>query len=80
MLNMEFNYYLFIILLFYFFFFLGASSSGTSALSALVRDRVRKKALDNINKKSAFEHVDPSSAFGSSRPEEFSRWYVVFKP
>lgn len=59
------------------FFDLGHSATGsTSSLSALVRDRVRKKALDNISKKSAFEHLDTSGVFNSRRQEEFNRWYV----
>jgi len=49
----------------------GASSS--NALSARVRDLVRKKAIDNINKKTAFENVNPTS-FNVRRQDAFNRW------
>ena len=48
-------------------------ASGTNALSALVRDRVRKKVLDNMSKKIAFERMDPG-AFTVKRQDDFNRW------
>ena len=55
-----------------FFCFLVPPSS-SSALSALVRDRVRKKVLENINKKLAFERMDAGS-FTVKRQDDFNRW------
>lgn len=46
---------------------------GSSALSSLVRDRLRQKALDNINKKSHFDPMDAKDVV-SRRQEDFNRW------
>lgn len=56
-----------------------APPNSSNALSALVRDRVRKKALDNINKKSAFEHID-AQALTTHRQDEFNRWVYESRP
>lgn len=50
-----------------------APTSSSNALSALVRDRVRKKVLDNISKKLAFERMDAGS-FTVKRQDDFNRW------
>ncbi|XP_066928350.1 histone deacetylase 4-like [Clytia hemisphaerica] len=54
----------------------GGGGSG-GGLNALVKERLRKKAIDNINKKTHFEHVDhkdPSMPPPRRIPDDYNRW------
>ena len=54
-------------------YFVFGSGQPSSVISALVRDRIRKKALDNINKKNTFDMID-ARALTARQQEDYKKW------